>query len=94
MTLVKVEPRDGCAAVRDPELLLTIPGASRRVGVGVRQLRRAVKSGGLPVYQIGGWPRVRWGDVIRWVLSQRVAPTSHAARRVAEVLARVQRIGR
>jgi len=71
--------------------LLTLPRAARRVGVGVRQLRRAVRSGELPVYQVGAWPRVRRSDLFRWVSSQRVLPTDHAHRRLAEIRARERR---
>ncbi len=68
--------------------LVTIPEAQRRTGLGRRQFRRAIEEGGLAVFTVGAWPRVRWVDVIRWICSQRVPPTSHAKQRVAEVLAR------
>ncbi len=68
--------------------LLTLPRAARKVGVGVRQIRRAVRCGDLPAYQIGAWPRVRRSDLFRWISSQRVRPTDHAHRRLAEVRAR------
>jgi excisionase family DNA binding protein len=71
---------------QDPELL-TLPRAARRVGVGVRQIRRAVKCGDLPAYQVGAWPRVRRSDLSRWISSQRVRPTDHAHRRLAEIRA-------
>ena len=73
--------------LQEPELL-TLPAAARRAGIGVRQIRRAVKCGELPVYQVGAWLRVRWVEVIRWICSQRVPTTSHARQRVAEVLER------
>ncbi len=73
-----------------PELL-TLPAAARRAGLGVRQLRRAVKLGELTVYQVSDWPRVRWRDVVRWIDAQRAPSTSHASRRVAEILARESR---
>lgn len=75
----------------DAPELLSVPQAARRAGVGVRQLRQAAKRGELPVYQVGAWPRVRWAEVIRWICAQRVSPTSHAKRRVAEVLEREDR---
>jgi excisionase family DNA binding protein len=52
--------------------LLTVPGVARALGVGVRQLRRAVRAGEIPTYAIGGWPRVRRADVDAWVASRRV----------------------
>ncbi len=73
-----------------PELM-TLPAAARRSGLGVRQLRRAVKLGELTVYRVGEWPRVRWNDVLRWIEAQRAPVTCHAKRRVAEVLARESR---
>ena len=75
-----------------PELL-TLPRAARRAGLGTRQLRRATVLGELATYQVGKWPRVRWHDVVRWINAQRVPPTSHAKRRVAEILAREARSG-
>ncbi len=78
-------PRVGTGAL--PELM-TLPRAARRAGLGVRQLRRATGLGELSVYQVGSWPRVRWNDVLRWIEAQRAPVTSHARRRVAEVLAR------
>ena len=57
----------------------------------VADIRRAVKGGELPVYQIGAWPRVRWVDVIRWICSQRAPVTSHAQGRVAEILEREEK---
>jgi len=51
--------------------LVTLPTAARRIGVGERQLRRALSRGELPFYQIGGWPRLRWLDVLAWVGRQR-----------------------
>lgn len=51
--------------------LCTIPEAARRSGLGLRQLRRAIQSEEVSVYQIGGWPRLRWSDVLAWVESRR-----------------------
>ena len=73
-----------------PELL-TLPTAAREAGIGVRQLRRAAAQGKVPVFLIGGWSRVRWPDVLRWIERQRVPVTPHAEKRVAEVLAREAR---
>ena len=72
----------------EPPELMSKPAAARRAGVGCRQLDRAVKVGSVPVFQIGGWPRVRWRDVLRWIESQRVPPTDHARARVAEIIDR------
>ncbi len=78
-------------SVPDRPELLTLPTAAREAGIGVRQLRRAAAQGKVPVFLIGGWSRVRWRDVLRWIERQRVPATPHAERRVAEVLAREAR---
>lgn len=70
----------------EPEFL-TLRAAARRAGIGVGQLRRAVRLGDLPVYQLG-WPRVRWSEVLRWINAQKVPVMRHARRRLAEVLGR------
>jgi hypothetical protein len=82
--------RPGLSVPDRPELL-TLPIAAREAGVGVRQLRRAVAQGKVPVFLIGRWSRVRWRDVLRWIERQRVPATPHAERRVAEILAREAR---
>lgn len=69
-----------------PAELVTLPQAARRAGVGVRQLRRACKAGGLQLYQVGGWPRVRWREVLGWIETCRVSTTPHAERVVAQRL--------
>lgn len=57
-----------------PELM-TIPALAKRSGVGVRRLRRAVRSGELPAYTAdSGWPRVMWSEFLDWVRSKRVEP--------------------
>ena len=53
------------------DALMTLPEASRRVGLSMRQLRRARERGELAIYLIGGWPRVRWVDVVAWIESRR-----------------------
>ena len=53
-----------------PELI-TLPEAQRRTGLGRRQFRRAEIQGELPVYRVGGWPRVRWVDVLDWIEAHR-----------------------
>ena len=30
--------------------------------------------GELPIYEVGGWPRVRWSDVLAWVERARRGP--------------------
>lgn len=57
-------------AARTPELA-TLPRVARELHVGVRQLRRAVRAGELPVYDVGGWPRVDRADVVRWLAGRR-----------------------
>jgi excisionase family DNA binding protein len=59
--------------------LVTVPEAQRRTGLGRRQFRRAIESGELPVYDVGGWRRVRWSDVLAWIESTRRARTDHPA---------------
>ena len=56
----------------DTPELMTLPSAARRAGVGLRQLRRARDRGDLPVFLVGGWPRVRWRDVITWITRQQL----------------------
>ena len=85
----KTEKAAGQEVHSSIEQLFTVPAAARRLGVGERQLRRAIGAGELDTYEIGKWTRVMWGDVLRWARSKRaVPPTSHAQRRVAEILAR------
>jgi excisionase family DNA binding protein len=50
---------------------VTIPEAARRSGLGLRQFRRAIATGDLPVYDVGGWPRVRWREVLEWIDASR-----------------------
>ena len=65
---------------------LTIPKAAKRLGIGRRQLKRAIVAGEVSVYQVGGWQRVRWDSVIHWIESQRIPASDHARQRVAEIL--------
>ena len=53
--------------------LVTIPEAQRRTGLGRRQFRRAIEEGGLAVFTVGAWPRVRWRDVVAWIERSRLA---------------------
>jgi hypothetical protein len=75
---------------RDPgdPLLMTIPKAARRAGIGVRQLRRAVRLEEVEAVMIGSWPRVRWESVVRWIENQRVRPSEDVKRKVAEAVER------
>ncbi len=57
----------------DTAELCTVPEASRRTGLGLRQIRRAIGAGEVATYQIGGWPRVRWREVLAWLESKRRA---------------------
>jgi excisionase family DNA binding protein len=53
---------------------VTVRGAARRAGVGLRQLQRAIDAGHLAAYQVGGWRRVKWTDVTSWLASCLVKP--------------------
>ena len=59
--------------------LFSIPEAARRSGLGLRQLKRGIDSGQLPVYDVGGWPRVRWREVLTWIESRRRAEPGDAS---------------
>ena len=50
---------------------VTVPTAARELGLGVDQLRRAVRSGALASYAIGGWPRLERSELIAWARAQR-----------------------
>ncbi len=69
-------------------MLMTIPRAARRAGIGVRQLRRAVRFEEVEAVMVGSWPRVRWESVVRWIGSQRVRPTEDVKQKVAEAVQR------
>ena len=69
-------------------MLMTIPKAACRAGIGVRQLRRAVRLEDVEAVMVGSWPRVRWESVVRWIGSQRVRPTEDVKRKVAEAVQR------
>jgi len=66
-----------------PDEFVTRPEAARRTGIGLRQIRRACAEGHIPIYQIGAWQRVRWTDVLHWLVGQRCSshedrlPTDH-----------------
>ena len=46
---------------------VTMPRAARETGIGLRQFRRAVEAGDLPVYDVGGWPRLKWEEITAWL---------------------------
>ena len=74
----------------EPEFC-TIPSAACRLGVGVKQLRRACAAGEIRQFSVGSWPRVRISEVRRWIEAQRVPTVPHARARVEEILAREAR---
>ena len=60
---------------------VTVPEAVRRSGLGLRQFRRAIRWGELPAYDVGGWPRLRWSEVLAFVESKRrTAPDQRGTR--------------
>ena len=63
----------------DSAELVTIPEAQRRTHLGRRQFNSAIRQGLLSVYDIGGWPRVRWSDCLAWIESKRRAPRDRMA---------------
>jgi predicted SprT family Zn-dependent metalloprotease len=69
-------------------LLMTIPKAAKRAGIGVRQLRRAVRLEDVKAVMVGSWPRVHWESVVRWIGSQRVRATEDVKQKVAEAVQR------
>ena len=72
--------------------LLTLPEVHREFGIGLRTLRREAAKGSFPTYSAGtAWPRVRRSEFERWLSSTRVASTTHAKDRLAEVLERESR---
>lgn len=71
----------------DPLAMATPPEVFARLRMR-RPIERAMQSGAIPVYDVGGWRRVRWADVLTWLEAQRVRPTPHARARLREVLER------
>jgi hypothetical protein len=63
-------------ADREQPELMSKPAACRRAGIGARQLAVAIEGGDVPQFKIGGWPRVRWRDVVAWIESTRVPPSA------------------
>jgi len=53
--------------------LLTLPKLAERSGVGIKTLRRAVRSGDLPAYKVAEkWQRVFWSEFVDWLRAHRV----------------------
>jgi hypothetical protein len=57
---------------RSDEELITRPEAYRRTQCR-RALARAIEAGEIPLYDLGGWPRLRWSDVLSFIESTRRA---------------------
>lgn len=72
----------------------TVPAVAKAENLNPRVLRQAIRRGEIPSYHCGtAWPRVRRSEVRSWIASTRIAPTPHAAARLAEVLEREGRAG-
>jgi hypothetical protein len=50
----------------NPTKLLTLRGAARFLGIGVRAVYRAAQRGEFPVYVVDAWHRVRPEDLRIW----------------------------
>ena len=83
MTFNPVMPRvDPTNAVEFP----TVPGTSKRAGIGPKTIRGAIRRGELPAYVSAdgkGWPRVYWPEFVAWMRSRRIKGTDPAHRRVS-----------
>ena len=73
----RVQPARIASDQLAPTALVSIPEAARRTNLGRRQIRRAVSEDALPVYDVGSWPRVCWGDVLAWLDSLRRERSKH-----------------
>jgi hypothetical protein len=72
----------------------TFPQAARRLGMGVKRLRRRGAEGRFPVYTgETAWPRVKFAEVEAWFRSTRIPVSDHAAQRVDERLQHEARVG-
>jgi len=57
----------------------TLPQVARRLGIGIKTLRRAAKEGAIPVYYAGtSWPRVKFTEAEAWLRSTRAKPRARA----------------
>lgn len=63
----------------DSPAFVTIPQAARLSGLGLRQFRRAIETGDLAVFDVGGWPRLRWASVLAWIEGTRRARADRPA---------------
>lgn len=71
---------------------ITIPEASRRLGIGLRSLRRRAREECFAVYSAdSAWPRVKLSEVEGWLRSTRVRVSNHVRARTDEILEREQR---
>ena len=62
-----------------PEDLVSLTSAAKRLRVGYRRLRAAIRTGDLPAYRVGGRrSRVLWGEVVQWVRQQRTTPEANS----------------
>jgi excisionase family DNA binding protein len=62
--------------VEQLERLVTVRAAARVLGIGRHLLYRAAEAGELPIYDPGGWSRVRLSDVLAWLERTRRVPRS------------------
>jgi hypothetical protein len=55
--------------------LLTLPEASRALGISSKSLRAAIRRGDLEAIQLtnSGWPRIAEADVRAWLAGRRIA---------------------
>jgi excisionase family DNA binding protein len=61
------------------EPLMTVRQASRALNIGRHLIYRAAEAGELTIYDAGSsWPRVRIGDVQRWLERTRRVPRGAA----------------
>ena len=54
--------------------LVTVRSAARLLGVGRHVLYRAAERGELPIYDPGGWARLRLSDLEAWLETTRRRP--------------------
>lgn len=61
----------------------------KRAGYPERPVRAAIRRGEIPVIEVpGSWDRIRWADFEAWLRSHTAKRTTHAQKRVAELLER------
>ncbi len=56
------------------EPLITVRSAGRLLGVGRHVLYRAAELGELPIYDAGGWARLRLTDLEAWLATTKRRP--------------------